>query len=311
MIVSIDHGNKQIKTVHKVFTSGLTESAKRPFGEDVLFYEGKYYTLTENRIPFKWDKSGNEAFFILSLFAIAYEIEAAGSYAREEIVGVDLVIGLPPAHYAPLHEKFESYFRRTENGSYIEFEFQRRPYYIAIDSVHVYPQGYAAAMTAFDYLKDKPKAYVVDIGGMTVDCLPIHNGRLADSNSCISLEEGVINFYDTVQGKFSGEYGMLLDDRQIDAMLGGDDVLEDPQAMEFIDRQAQAFVERLLGYLRERKVDLRTVPAVFVGGGSILLKKYIEPSEAIGRCVFIDDVCANAKGYDFLYRARKVAGGRT
>lgn len=309
MIVSIDHGNKQIKTVHKVFTSGLAESAKRPFGEDVVFYQGKYYSLTENRIPFKWDKSSDETFFVLSLFAIAYEIEAAGCYAKDEIIGVDLVVGLPPAHYAHLRAKFESYFKRMRD-SYIDFEFQRRPYYIEIDNVHVYPQGYAAAMTAYDYLKDKPKAYVVDIGGMTVDCLPIHNGRLVDSNSCISLEEGVINFYDMIQGKFSGEYGMLLDDRQIDAMLGGDDVLEDPQTMEFINEQAQAFVERMLGYLRERKVDLRTVPAVFVGGGSMLLKKYIEPSEAVGRCVFIDDVCANAKGYDFLYRARKAAGGR-
>ena len=37
MLISIDHGNKQIKTVHKTFTSGLCESETRPpFGQDVL-----------------------------------------------------------------------------------------------------------------------------------------------------------------------------------------------------------------------------------------------------------------------------------
>ena len=46
MLISIDHGNKQIKTNNRTFVSGLRESdTKPPFGKDVLFYKGKYYTL--------------------------------------------------------------------------------------------------------------------------------------------------------------------------------------------------------------------------------------------------------------------------
>ena len=30
MVISIDHGNRQVKTVHKVFVSGLVESSVRP-----------------------------------------------------------------------------------------------------------------------------------------------------------------------------------------------------------------------------------------------------------------------------------------
>lgn len=53
MLISIDHGNKQIKTNHRTFVSGLRESdTKPPFGKDVLFYKGKYYTLTDQRIPY-------------------------------------------------------------------------------------------------------------------------------------------------------------------------------------------------------------------------------------------------------------------
>ena len=38
MIISIDHGNKQIKTLNRTFTSGLYESESKPaFGEDVLY----------------------------------------------------------------------------------------------------------------------------------------------------------------------------------------------------------------------------------------------------------------------------------
>lgn len=64
MLISIDHGNKQIKTNHRTFVSGLRESdTKPPFGKDVLFYKGKYYTLTDQRIPYMRDKTADERYF--------------------------------------------------------------------------------------------------------------------------------------------------------------------------------------------------------------------------------------------------------
>lgn len=42
MLVCIDHGNKQIKTTNRTFTSGLMESDTRPpFGDNIMFYNGK------------------------------------------------------------------------------------------------------------------------------------------------------------------------------------------------------------------------------------------------------------------------------
>ena len=52
MLIAVDHGNKQIKTVHTPpFTSGLIQSDTPGFGTDALAYRGKYYTLTDQRIP--------------------------------------------------------------------------------------------------------------------------------------------------------------------------------------------------------------------------------------------------------------------
>ena len=81
MLIAVDHGNKQIKTVHTPpFTSGLIQSDAPGFGTDALAYRGKYYTLTDQRIPYRRDKTEDERFFILTLFAIAHEIEAMGQY---------------------------------------------------------------------------------------------------------------------------------------------------------------------------------------------------------------------------------------
>ena len=99
MLIAIDHGNKQIKTVHAMpFTSGLIQSDALGFGTDYLAYQGKYYALTDQRIPYRRDKTEDERFFILTLFAIAYEIEATEQYS-DNLMRVQLAVGLPPAHF--------------------------------------------------------------------------------------------------------------------------------------------------------------------------------------------------------------------
>ena len=46
MLIAIDHGNKQVKTVHgNAIVSGVQKSKTRPYGRDVLKYGGSYYTL--------------------------------------------------------------------------------------------------------------------------------------------------------------------------------------------------------------------------------------------------------------------------
>jgi hypothetical protein len=54
--VAVDHGNRNMKTCNFVFTTGLTEQDKKPArGEKYLKYQGKYYTLSEKRIPYQRD----------------------------------------------------------------------------------------------------------------------------------------------------------------------------------------------------------------------------------------------------------------
>ena len=56
--VAVDHGNRNMKTCHFIFTTGLTEQDKKPArGEKYLKYQGKYYTLSEKRIPYQRDKT--------------------------------------------------------------------------------------------------------------------------------------------------------------------------------------------------------------------------------------------------------------
>lgn len=123
MIIAIDHGNYAIKTVNHSFIAGVSEhTVKPPIADEILEYDGKYWTLTGNRLSYMRDKTQDERYFILTLFAVAKELEKAGSFSPFE--QIDLAVGLPPEHYGALKNKFAQYFKR--NGT-INFVYKDKP----------------------------------------------------------------------------------------------------------------------------------------------------------------------------------------
>ena len=297
MLISIDHGNKQIKTAHcEPFTSGLMETDVQPFGTNVLQYRDKFYQIAEQRIPYRRDKTEDDRFFVLTLFAIAQEIEAQDCY-QQGVMRVQLAVGLPPAHYGTQNQIFTRYF---QNRGTVTFSYRGKPYGIFIDDVACYPQSYAAAVTILPTLSAIPRAMVLDIGGYTADYLQIRNGA-GDLSVCDSLENGVILLYNRIISKVRSEQDILLSEQEIDACLLNRQMKLPGNCAAAIERIAQEFVSDLLSGLRERQLELKSVPVVFVGGGSILLRRQIQQSGKVAQPLFVDDIRANARGYERLY----------
>ncbi|RFZ77502.1 hypothetical protein DS742_18175 [Lacrimispora amygdalina] len=298
MLIGIDHGNKQMKTVHcEPFVSGLQQSATKPFGKDVLYYKEVFYTLTDQRIPYRKDKTEDDRFFVLTLFALAGELAVRG-YSTGNVVRVKLAVGLPPAHFGAQAKRFTEYFQ--EHGI-IEFSFNGKDYAVYIEDVGCFPQAYAAAATMLFQLMDDAKAVILDIGGFTADYLLLKNGQ-ADLSTCDSLENGVILLYNRIRSKANAELDILLDENDVDIILRGKGSDYPEEAVQLVEQQAQQFVSDLFSTLRERMLDLRFMKVIFVGGGAILLRRQIEASGKVGTPLFVDDINANARGYEYLYQ---------
>ncbi len=300
MFISIDHGNKQIKTAHRSFTAGLCVSDTQPFGSDVLQFGGKYYTLSKQRIPYMRDKTVDDRFFILTLFAIAFELQGQNTNPGE-VEDIQLCVGLPPAHYGTQYEKFEKYF--LERGI-LDFTLDGKQYSIFISKAKCYPQAYAATVPIHREIKEYPKVIVLDIGGFTADYLLVEYGK-PDLTVCDSLENGVIVLYNRIKSKINADFDLLLDETDIDAVLQEKPADYGDVIKQIIKNEAQLFIDDLLSKLRERMIDLRSGKTVFVGGGSILLKKQIENSGKVGVPIFVDEISANTKGYELLYMAEE------
>lgn len=301
MIISVDHGNKSIKTPSNLFTSGLIRS-DNPQGikSDCVCWNGKYYTLTEKRISYMRDKTEDERFYVLTLFAIAYELERKGIMETESVLDITLLVGLPPAHYGQLHRRFEDYFFRKRE--IVDFEFNNRIYSIRINRVVSYTQALAAAITRYGDLKNHAVSYIIDIGGFTVDVLKLRHGK-PDLEVVESFEQGVITLYNKIISQCNSQFDMLIEDSDIDEIIKGEPTILPGEIQMLIRGNAQQFLAEFYNFLRERGIDVKSSKCVFAGGGSLLLRNMIERGGKVGFPIFIDSIHANAIGYELLYRS--------
>lgn len=300
--VAVDHGNRNMKTCHFIFTTGLTEQDKKPArGEKYLKYQGKYYTLSEKRIPYQRDKTqdSRNRFWILTLFAIAMELEQKSQIQPEDVIQVELPIGLPPKHFAELCERYERYFKG--DGKVQELCFNDKVYHLCIQNVMAFPQDYAAMMTRMMEIREIPKVVGIDIGGFTSDYLLMRSGR-PDMDYCDSLEKGVITMYNDIISSINSEYDMLLEEADIDSIIKGKTQYYEEAVVQAVETMVQNFVTDLLNSIRERGIDTKSTYTVFIGGGAVLLERFLEQADRLGKHTFIRDMKANADGYDLLYR---------
>ena len=288
MIISVDHGNKSIKTPNALFTSGLIVSeGLQGFKTDYICWNNKYYTLTEQRIAYLRDKTEDERFYVLTLFAIAKELERRKVPETLDPIDITLLVGLPPAH----------------------FEYNGKYYSIRVSKVLSYPQAFAAAVTQFGTLKAHSVAYIIDIGGFTIDVLKLRSGH-PDLAVVESFEKGVITLYDGIASKCNALYARILEDCDIDEVIRNQPTVLPGEVQQLIRTMTSDFLTEFYNFLRERGVDVSTSKCVFAGGGSLLLRGMIERGNKVAFPIFIEDIHANARGYELLYQSEVAANGQ-
>ena len=299
MLIAIDHGNSAIKTVHHNFVAGLSRhSVRPPMADEVLEYDGSYWTLSGQRQAYQRDKTRDESYFILTLFAIAKEMVHAGGLSNT--AKIDLAVGLPPEHYGILRDKFRQYFKREES---IQFIYNEKPVTIMIRDVFVYPQAYAAIAPRKGQLNHHLRVFLIDIGGYTTDVLLLRSGK-PDMLFCRSLEKGVIDMNNNIIRLIGVRHDMLIEEEHINAVLCGRETILPEEVKNTIRQSAEQYAKGILDKLRELQVDLRSNPAVFIGGGSALFRPYLEKSPLVTQATFVESPNANAIGYQAMAEAQ-------
>ena len=247
------------------------------------------------------DKTQDDRYFILTLFAIAYELRAQSINDSNDIVPIDLLCGLPPAHFGALRSEYEKYFSRGT----IDFSLNGQAYHIMLCKVLVFPQAMAVIAGHLDIVQSHSHVLVIDIGGYTVDVLQVINGQL-DLSVCDSLEYGAIKFYNSVIKEINAKFDLVIDETYIDTVFLDTQhcSIKEPIRNQIL-KMANEYINDFLNHLRKQGILLKSNYVIFAGGGSVLFKDFIQRSSMLEQYTILEDISANAAGYEILVQVNE------
>jgi len=156
IIIGVDHGYAAMKTAHFTFPTGLVEYEHEPYTQrNVLEYNGRYYVVGSARQPLQRDKTRTEDYYLLTLAAIAKELDYRGMERTAEVL---LAAGLPLTSFGRDKKKFRDYLLR--DGKPVYFRYEGRDYAVRLTDVMLFPQGYAAVLTQTELLDEDIEALI-------------------------------------------------------------------------------------------------------------------------------------------------------
>lgn len=288
-VIGIDHGWSMVKTATQVFATAVKEIPNEPpMRNDILEYNGKFYSIGERRLEVRSGKTENENFYLLTLAGIAKELRQRGK--RE--ANIYLAAGLPISRFSDEKKEFIDYLSKNKEISY---RFEDDFFHIRIMHVAVFPQCYAAVVSRITEFSQR--VVIVDIGSWTIDIMPIENKKPVNGE-CISLQNGLIPCMRKVNERCYRQYNTELDESLIQRYMRFTDAEVDDEYLELMKEEIQAYVDGVYNSLREYKINLKTTKIIFVGGGAVVMKNFGNLQQR--NISYVVDVKANAKGFEYL-----------
>lgn len=295
-IIGIDHGYGNMRTANCCFPTGITAYGHEPlFTADMLVYNGRYYLIGEGHKEFAPDKIKDEDYYVLTLAAIAKELKA------ENLTEAHIVIaaGLPLTWTSGQKADFKEYLMKNAE---VEFSYKKADYHLYIDDVRIYPQGYAAIAGFATTLKGVN--LIADIGNGTMNTLYMINGK-PQQGKMFTEKFGTYQCTLAVREAFMQRTQREINDAIIDEVLITGTANIAPADLKIIKSVAAEYVRDIFRRLREHGYDENTMTLYVTGGGGCLVKNFYKFSA--DRVKFVEDICAAAKGYEYLAEAQMKA----
>ena len=137
LLCGIDHGFSTMKTAHFVFENGVKElGGEASLLTNTMFFNERYFKVGEGSLPLKDTKVEDGDYFLLTLAAIAREMDYHGLSDTE----VCIAAGLPFTRFGQEKAEFKEYLNPGDR----EFQYNGKEYHIKCSDVFLYPQCYAA-----------------------------------------------------------------------------------------------------------------------------------------------------------------------
>ncbi len=288
-IVGIDNGYGNIKAANCCFPAGIKEYDVEPvFKDNLLVWNGKYYLVGEGHKEFIADKTADEDYYVLTLAAIAREMNIEKVYSAH----IRIAAGLPLTWVSGQREAFQAYLLKQKE---VDFSFRGKNYHVVIEGVSIYPQGFAAVADRLGNFRGTNMLCDVGNGTMNVmyiiDKKPLHANMFTEkfgTHQCmLAAKENVMRMHH-----------IAIPERTVTEVLrfGTADIRED--ILKTVQVTAREYVKDIFRILRDHEYTPDLMRLYVIGGGGCLIQNFGDYDKE--RVTIIEDICATAKGYEFL-----------
>lgn len=292
ILCAIDHGYANIKTPTMCFPANVLLCDDEPiFTRDILSFGGKQYIIGIGHKEFRADKIMDEDYYILTLATIAKELQKK-SITQGKVI---LAVGLPLTWVDEQGEHFREYLLKNKE---VDFTYQDIRYHVEFIDAYVLPQGLAAIASKLNRFTGSNM--LVDIGNGTMNVMFI-NERVPDRKHRFTEKFGTYQCVIEARELLQRKCGSLPTDAQIETYLRTKTSDMSEKYQKVIQEAAQRYVSDLFHRLREHEYNPEHMKLYVVGGGGCLIKNF--GSYDKDRVIFVDDIRATAKGYEFLTKA--------
>ena len=297
-IIGVDAGYGNMKTARTIYPTGLVAMDTKPFFDgDILEYNGTWYRIGEGHKAYNPDKTADEDFYILTLASIAAEL------STEQITeaNVYLALGLPTTWTGRQREEYRRYMMRNPD---VRFTFNDVLYSIHLTDCIVFPQGYAALVPLMDndkrfneFRQFTGTVMMADIGNGTMNIMRLVNGKPNDQH-CWTEVLGVNQCVLTARKQMMDKYGIDMPESVIEQFLRTGTANLARELLDNLTDIVRGYVTGLFDALRVHGYDARLMKLFVMGGGGCLVKNFGKYDP--GAVVFVDDLLASAKGYEYM-----------
>ena len=297
-IIGVDAGYGNMKTARTIYPTGLVAMDTKPFFDgNILKYNDTWYRIGEGHKAFNPDKTADEDFYILTLASIAAEL------STEQITeaNVHLALGLPTTWTGRQQENYRSYMMRNPD---VRFTFNDVLYSIHLTDCIIFPQGYAALVPLMDndkrfnaFRQFSGTVMMADIGNGTMNIMRLVNGKPNDQH-CWTEVLGVNQCMLTARKQMMDKYGIDMPESVIEQFLRTGTANLARELLDNLTDIVRGYVTGLFDALRVHGYDARLMKLFVMGGGGCLVKNFGKYDP--GAVVFVDDLHASAKGYEYM-----------
>ena len=289
MIIGIDHGYGNVKTAGCCFPTGISAFDDEPFFKDnLLIYQNRYYLIGEGHKAFTADKTVDEETYLLTLAAVARELHSRNLTEAKVL----LAVGLPLTWVSTQKEQFKAYLCRNRR---ISFTFRGKNYSIEIVGAEVFPQGFAAV--AQNLSEFKGTNMLCDIGNGTMNILMIQD-RKPVAGKMFTEKYGTHQCMLMAKEAVMRTYHVAVPESIVTEVLryGTADIRKD--ILETIRQTAGSYVDEIFHILYDHEYSPELMKLHIIGGGGCLIRNFAKVDSS--RVKILSDICATAKGYEYM-----------